>query len=105
MTGIQLGKIRKVTFGNYEYLFGLFLDLGGDGWGVSAEYCYNHCYMPKNQLGEQDKIDDELTMISKIQLLLSDAKVETIDQLIGKPVEVTFEGNLIRSFRILTEVL
>jgi hypothetical protein len=37
--------------------------------------------------------------------LLKEAKVDSVDQLKGKPVEVTFDGNLLSEWRILTEVL
>jgi hypothetical protein len=40
-----------------------------------------------------------------VSSLLKDAKVNSVDQLKGKPVEVTFDGNMLKSWRILTEVL
>jgi hypothetical protein len=36
---------------------------------------------------------------------LKDAKVNSVDELKGKPVEVTFDGNMLKEWRILTEVL
>jgi hypothetical protein len=40
-----------------------------------------------------------------VSKLLKEAKVDSVDKLKGKPVEVTFEGNTLKSWRILTEVL
>jgi hypothetical protein len=40
-----------------------------------------------------------------ISSLLKDAKVDSVDKLKGKPVEVTLDGNQLKSWRILTEVL
>jgi len=37
--------------------------------------------------------------------LKKDAKVNSIDKLKGIPVEVTFEDNMLKEWRILTEVL
>jgi len=37
--------------------------------------------------------------------LLGEANVESIDQLVGKPVEVEVKDNTFHNFRILTEVL
>jgi hypothetical protein len=39
-----------------------------------------------------------------ISKLLSDAKVDDVMKLKGKPIEVTVEGNCVESWRILTEV-
>jgi hypothetical protein len=36
---------------------------------------------------------------------LNDAKVNSVDRLKGVPVEATFDGNLLKEWRILTEVL
>jgi hypothetical protein len=40
-----------------------------------------------------------------VSKLLKDAKVSSVDELKGKPVEVTFDGNMLKEWRILTEVL
>jgi hypothetical protein len=40
-----------------------------------------------------------------VSKLLKDAKVNSVDELKGKPVEVTFDGNMLKEWRILTEVL
>jgi hypothetical protein len=40
-----------------------------------------------------------------VSKLLKDAKVDAVQKLQGIPVEVTFDGNLLKEWRILTEVL
>lgn len=42
---------------------------------------------------------------SVIYLLMRDAKVTEFSQLKGKPIEVTIEGNALKHWRILTEVI
>ena len=44
-------------------------------------------------------------MIEDLDLILQDAKVVYVSQLINKPVEVEIEDNTFKDFRILTEVL
>jgi hypothetical protein len=40
-----------------------------------------------------------------VSKLLKDDKVDSVEKLKGKPIEATFEGNTLREWRILTEVL
>ena len=94
----KLAKIKCVKFGYSEYVYGLTLDLSGEGWGVGAGYYYNPSY-------KGDTTEGLIDMTTKIQKLLKDAKVQTIDKLLNKPVECTFDGNLLKDFRILTEVI
>lgn len=37
--------------------------------------------------------------------LLKDAKVSSVDRLVGKPIEATFDGQVLESWRILTEAI
>jgi len=54
---------------------------------------------------EEDRSNKRVEMIKKINKLLKDAKVKTIDELQDKPIEITNEGLTLKSWRILTEVL
>lgn len=57
------------------------------------------------QWTEEDRsksIDESVRFVSK---LLKRAKVGSVDKLKGIPVEVTFDGNMLKEWRILTEVL
>ena len=47
----------------------------------------------------------EMNRANPYNKLLNDAKVNYVSQLINKPVEVTIEDRIFKSFRILTEVL
>jgi hypothetical protein len=109
MTGKQLGKIERATFGWGGYqdaCIGLSLTFSGDGWGVStfhgawgierSDYC---------QWTEEDRVRDLGEACLKLRDILKLSKKQTTEQLKGVPVEVEFEGNVIKDYRILTEVL
>lgn len=90
----QLGRITNAFYGLGGYndaQLGLHLEFAGSGWGVFTTE------------GAFDPNLVELThLISKT---LSEAKVTSIEKLKGTPVELTFDGNQLKSWRILTEVL
>lgn len=91
----QLGKITAAEFGFGGYqdaMLGLTLSFAGKGWGVG------------HFIGQWGK-DWSVLQARSIQQLLSECGVLHISQLVGKPVEVTFDGNVFEDFRILTEVL
>lgn len=82
----RLGKISeiKVGFGGYDdVMFGLTFTLGNDSWGTM----------------------DFTTDFNKLKDLLKESKKTYVEQLINVPVEVTFDGLLLKEWRILTEVL
>jgi len=108
----ELGKIEKIEFGVGGYqdaCIGLHITLSGEGWGVGAskeawdanmivwsEYC---------KWTEEDRSKQYDEIVRYISDLLHEAKVSNITQLKGKPVEATFDGLMLVSWRILTEVL
>ena len=106
----QLMKINSVYVGLGGYQnaqIGIWFDfVGSDGCGVGdgegmwATEWSKHC-----KWSEQDRIDTFGKLMMKIAGWLNEAKVDSVDQLKGKPVEVTFDGNQLKSWRILTEVL
>lgn len=86
----ELGRIKeaRVGFGGYQdTVFGVDFSLGnrdmsvGDFWGAN-----------------------ERTW-SRLQAALTDAKVQSVDKLKNAPIEMTFEGSRLSTWRILTEVL
>lgn len=111
MESEKLGKITKAEFGierDYPSLLGITLVLEGKGWGTCVSYQIN---MSENAKWEShtQKGAAALSVLEAVGKLLKDAKVNTIDQLVGKPIEffnmklgsrVTWDD-----FRILTEVL
>jgi len=108
----RLGKITSVSFGLGGYqgaMLGLHISLGNDGWGVSdsmaqwdAEQisCSEH-----TKWSESDRDVWYAEIMRYVSKLLKEAKVDSVDKLKGKPVEVTFDGNMLKEWRILTEVL
>jgi len=105
----KLGKIESVSFGHGGYqncMIGISFDLScgiynvGDFWGD-----WNLERSKDAKWTEQDRIDNLGKMVMKINDLLSEAKVASIDKLKGVPIEVTFDGLRLKEWRILTEVL
>lgn len=105
----EIGKIQKATFGMGGYqdaMIGISFSLGSNGWGVGdfwgawAVERSEHC-----KWSEQDRIDEMGKTVWRIRNLLKDANVDDIARLVGKPIEVTFDGNSLKSWRILTEAI
>jgi hypothetical protein len=103
----RLGKITRAEYGQLhdrEYLFGLYVELGGDSWGVTTTQMNN--LSPECKWGTtDDKAYAFLGTAEYVNTLLESAKCHYVSELKGKPVEATFDGNLLKHFRILTEVL
>ena len=106
-----LGKIGLAEFGRLHdrpYLFGLVLGLETNSSSVMYDKLMNMSKSLTNEEWEKDRKDRIFEINDFIFNLLIDAKVNTIDELIGIPVEMTFEQSFTRklkSFRILKEVL
>lgn len=108
----RLGKIEKVSFGLGGYqdiCIGLNVTLAGDFWAVSDSKaawdanlidCSEYC-----KWTEEDRSAQYAEIVRYVSDLLYAAKVSNVQQLQGKPVEVTFDGMKLKSWRILTEVL
>ncbi len=104
----ELGKIMGISFGFGGYddaMFGASFSLGGSGWGVGdfngtwAEWS-KHCKWTK---ADQAKHFADTTLF--LRDLCKQANVKDVAKLKGVPVEVTFEDNALKSWRILKEVL
>lgn len=108
----RLGKISKAYFGHGGYqdaCIGLVLALEGQGWGVAtsktawdSEMVKHSGYCEWTEDGRSKQYADILRWVSKV---LNDAKVSSVDRLVGIPVEAEFDGNLLKDWRVLTEVL
>jgi hypothetical protein len=108
----RLGKIEDVRFGLGGYqgaMLGLHVTLGADGWGVGdskANWDAEQIKWTKHtKWSESDRDVWYSEIMWYVSKLLKEAKVDSVDKLKGKPVEVTFEGNTLKEWRILTEVL
>ncbi len=106
-----VGKIARAWFGAGGYQeaqLGWSFVFTGDGWG-SGDF-WGHWNSPPRSGSEwteesrQNSLGKDAIRVSQI---LRDAKVNDFHDLIGKPIEVTFEyqGGRLESWRILTEVL
>lgn len=108
----KLGKIESVRFGLGGYqdvMLGLSVTLSGEGWGVGdfkgtwdAESIKVSSSTQWTEKERSKQYDDTMRYLSK---LLKEAKVTSVDKLKGIPVECIFDGNLLKEWRVLTEVL
>ena len=108
----ELGKITSVTFGHGGYqnaCIGLNVTLGGESWGVGAgmtawdsELIKHSGYCKWTEESRNAEYADIMRYVCK---LLKEAKVGSVDKLLGVPVEAEFDGMMLKSWRILSEVL
>lgn len=103
----KIGYIRSAKYGQVKdmpIMFGLQLDFYfNDSTGAgTTELMFNISDEVKDKEGADQIIAD---VTRRINGILKDANVNTVDQLIGKPVEVTIDFANVKSFRILTEVI
>ena len=108
----KLGKLTKVSFGlggYQEACIGLTVCIEFDGsgtndfkgaWDQNLIKHSDHCKWTEEDRSKGN--DDTMRFLSD---LLRDAKVSSVDKLAGTPVEVELDGNSLKSWRILTEVI
>jgi hypothetical protein len=99
----KLGKIESVRFGHGGYqdaCIGLSVTLGNGSWDPEMIKCTEH-----TKWTEEDRTNNIGEAVRFVSKLLKEAKVDSVDKLKGVPVEVTFDGNLLKEWRVLTEVL
>jgi len=108
----RFGKIKSAVFGLGGYqdsMIGLHLDFGGEGWGVSTTKSAWDSNIIKHtescQWTEEHRDAQYSDIVRKVSDILKDAKVDSVSKLIGKPVEITFDGTTLKDWRILTEVI
>jgi hypothetical protein len=108
----HLGKIDHVEFGLGGYqdaMFGLTLSFSFDGCGIgtfiSGGWNNSIKVSEYTKWTEEDRNRQRAEMCEKVNQLLLDAKVNSVHQLGGKPVEITIENSTFKDFRILKEVL
>jgi len=111
----QLGKIKNVKFGIGGYqnaMIGIHFTLGGDGWGIGDTWSvWDYEIIKRSEHAKWTEQDRDMNMVDimrKISKLLKDAKVSSVDELAGIPIEVTLDGDgfgSLKEWRVLTEVL
>jgi len=108
---VKLGKIKDISFGYGGYqdaMFGLSITLSGVGWGVGdfkGVWSLDITVSEYTEWTEEDRDKDFARVCRFTNRLLQEAKKRTIDELKNIPVEVTFDGNTLKSWRILTEII
>lgn len=104
----HLGKIAKAEFGqvsDHPFLIGLQLTFEGNFGGIGDGGRYTINISPDCRWEHSERADAIVRIIEHVNSILTDAKVNYVSQLKGKPVEVTIENRMFKDFRILTEVL
>lgn len=110
MDGKFLGKIVNAQFGQYydrPFLLGLQLEFifdGNSGVADGGRHLINISDSCKWE-SEEKKNGAYQEVLKSLNKILTDAKVNHVSELIGKPIEIEIEGQMYKSFRILTEVL
>lgn len=108
MTGNQLMKIATASYGFGGYQgeqFGLSLEFTSPGTGVGF---FDGHWADRSEFAKWSVEDQEQAFVATAKLVrdtLRKAKKRDVAALVGTPVEVTFEGNLLKSWRVLEEVL
>lgn len=107
-----LGRIQQVRFGIGGYqdcMLGIHFTLGGDGWGVGdCKAAWDPLRIKVDKYTKWTERDRSLQLdeiMRYVSQLLADAKVDSVDSLKGIPIEMEFDGNLLKGWRILKEVL
>ena len=108
----KLGKIGEVYFGfggYQEACIGINFTLEGKGWSVGDGKTAWDKNIIKCDKGckwtEKDRSKQYDEIVRYISDLLRDAKVFKIEDLENIPIEATFDSMMLKSWRILKEVL
>lgn len=106
----QLGRITHARFGYGGYQdaqFGLSLTFEGPGWGVSDFKGPWADSAGPNTRGwtAAEQREAWADVVTLLRDTLKAAKVAGVSDLVGVPVEVTFDGNVLGSWRVLEEVI
>lgn len=101
-----LAKITKAELGHDgDGRFGLNLVFTGSGIGCGT---FEGTWAQRSEHAQWSLADQAKAFADVMYLLrdtLTKAKRRHADQLVGVPVELTFEGNMLRSWRVLEEVI
>lgn len=85
---------------------GLHLTFSGAGWGVGTfEGDWAIERSEHSKWTEESRRQRIFDAVWRLKDTLVKAKKQHVAELVGTPVEVTLDGNLLKSWRVLTEVL
>ena len=106
-----LGKIASLRIGNGGYqgaMFGVSVSLSMNGSGVGdfkGAFDQSIKVTPNTKWTEADRSRQFDDVMRWLDDQCRAAHVDDVMKLDGKPVEVTLEGNTLKSWRLLIEVL
>jgi hypothetical protein len=104
----ELGCIRNATFGYGGYqdaMFGFGVTLAGEAWGVS-DFTGSWPKRPaRASYTAEEHQASLLEGVTRLHETLRAAKRQHVAELVGTPIEATFEGGTLKSWRVLTEVI
>lgn len=115
----KIGAIKsaKFGFGGYQDCQVVFqFQVGGDGWGTFCTFEGGWAHVTEEELKEknsrykwthEERIKGIGQKAWEVVQLMRDAKVESLQEMVGKPVVVFFEDEFGRNrgFRILKEAI
>lgn len=105
----RIGKVQKVRYGNgvgyQDAMTGIQFTLGSAGWGVIDSWAAWTTYSEGASYSKEEWMLQHGKVTLRIADLLLQAKVDQVVDLKDIPVEVTFDGGILKSWRVLTEVL
>lgn len=109
MTEKKLGRISNIRLGEGGYddaMFGVSVTLSfGDSTGCGDFKGGWSAYSKHAKYSEQAWEESHAEAYRWLRQLMADAKVRDFTKLNGIPVEATFDGMTLKSWRVLTEVL
>lgn len=102
----MLGKIKNVRYGIYDgNRFGLVVELSFADGMACQHFTGTWIKMPNRFPGAHEVFNaDRIEAQDFLIKLLQDAKVTLIEHLKDQPIMAELEGNMLKSWRILTEV-
>ena len=104
----ELGRIKLARFGYGGYQdaqFGFSIEIEGEAWGVS-DFCGTWAKRPSYaEWTEADQAARFATAVTLLRDTLDAAKKRHVAELAGTPVEVTFDGLRMTTWRVLKEVI
>jgi hypothetical protein len=112
----ELARISHVSYGFGGYqgaMFGLSLTFEGDGIGVGTFHGTWPLAMERSEhakWSEEDRRQYALDALRRLEDTLRAAGKDSVEQLVGTPVELEFKGDCaigttLENWRVLTEVL
>lgn len=104
----EMGRIvvaRLGTGGYQDACFGFTFHLTTNGGAVGDFWGFWAYRPPGAEWTEAQQTMHFGKAMTRALALMNAAKVITLNDLVGKPVEITFDGTMLLNWRILTEVL